>query len=335
MTFFYEDPIKTHQDHVLLALNLPENYRYCQIATSSLFPDQIIDLLKTVDQNVNGIILDNSDIWRYSDNELLQNWIANDHRDYFIITLGYQNKKIIPRMYELSLPYVYYIRQKLPIDIKPKNLHIGFGCLNFKITLPRLMLGCALYNNKLLDKVIFTQNNKEFVLHGFEQVLSEQLPNVQEYMKLLPIGVIPDDQIDAVAHTSDLHNVSKLCYCNIVTETETEFFGHQQTVPTPVVTEKSFRPFHTCQIPVFLASQGHLAYLKNLGFEVMEDLLPVGYDDMNTFEKVDSIVELVNKGKEYIENFYFSHLKELRHNYELISSDKIEKVMIQQIRNVL
>ena len=89
------------------------------------------------------------------------------------------------------------------------------------------------------------------------------------------------------------------------------------------------------QVPVMLAAQGHIAYFKSLGFEMMEDLLPAEFDQMNVPQKIDTVVALVSKGKEFIEDFYFSHLKEIQHNYQLINSEKVEKSILQNIKNIL
>jgi len=157
-----------------------------------------------------------------------------------------------------------------------------------------------------------------------------------DYVNLLPItwvNEVPSDNF--VIDHSVIHDAYQHSYCNIVTETETEHFTHTHIFPVPVITEKSFRPFVSCQIPVWLAAQGHMAYLQGLGFEVMEDLLPLGYDNMNTFDKITAITNLVAKGRDYIKDYYFSHLKEIQHNHELVSSDQVEQLMLNRIRNFL
>ena len=84
-----------------------------------------------------------------------------------------------------------------------------------------------------------------------------------------------------------------------------------------------------------LAPQGHVKYLQGLGFDLMTDLLPNGFDDLPVLQKIDAIVGIVNKGKEFIKDFYFSHLPELQHNYELVNSDKVENIITQRINNIL
>jgi hypothetical protein len=237
-------------------------------------------------------------------------------------------------MYELSMPLWYYQRSVAPLQIKSHGLDYGFSCLNNRASLPRLALGCSLYNQKLLGQVIFSQNVVGLPLAGYNQVLLEQLPHITDYINLLPITWVNESNNFDGDH-SVIHDAYQYSYCNIVVETETENFTHTRIFPTPIITEKSYKPFLSCQLPVWLAAQGHMAYLKGLGFEVMEDLLAPGYDNMNTFDKITAITNLVAKGRKYIEDYYFSHLKEIQHNHELVSSDRVEQLISQRIRNFL
>ena len=68
---------------------------------------------------------------------------------------------------------------------------------------------------------------------------------------------------------------------------------------------------------------------------MMEDLLSAGYDDMPFLQKVDTVVSTVAKGQEFIKDFYFRHLPEIQHNYELVNSDKVENVILQRIKDML
>jgi hypothetical protein len=135
-------------------------------------------------------------------------------------------------------------------------------------------------------------------------------------------------------HSID-HEAYQNAYCNIVTESETEEYPYFQNINLPVITEKSYKPFLSRQIPLMLAPQGHIKYLQGLGFDLMTDLLPNDFDDFPVLQKIDAIVGIVNKGKEFIKDFYFSHLSELQHNYELVNSDKVENIITQRINNIL
>jgi hypothetical protein len=132
-----------------------------------------------------------------------------------------------------------------------------------------------------------------------------------------------------------VHAAYRDAYCNIATESECEEFPYYRDINLPVITEKSYKPFASRQIPIWLAARGHLNYLKGLGFEVMEDLLPNNYDNLQTPDKVMAIVELVKQGTEFIKDFYFSHTREIQHNYELFNSDVVEKLIVQRITDTI
>ena len=89
------------------------------------------------------------------------------------------------------------------------------------------------------------------------------------------------------------------------------------------------------QVPIMFAARGHTAYLKGLGFEMMEDLLPMGYDQMPVLQKIENIIAIVTKGKDFIEDFYFNHLREIKHNYELFNSTKVEELVIKRIKDIM
>jgi len=76
-------------------------------------------------------------------------------------------------------------------------------------------------------------------------------------------------------------------------------------------------------------------YLKKLGFEVMEDLVPVGYDHMPVLDKIQAVLEIVGRGRDWIESFYFDHLTEIEHNYQLVMSNRIQDQLISNISAVL
>lgn len=89
------------------------------------------------------------------------------------------------------------------------------------------------------------------------------------------------------------------------------------------------------QIPLFLAAPGHMAYLESLGFEVFWDLVPQGYDLMSTQHKVQAIVDLVARGPEWIEQFYWAHLPAIQHNWAWIQSGQVERRLIDSIQQLI
>ena len=316
------------------------------INTGSQPPDQIFNILDTTEIISDCVLLFNGDVWRYFDAEQeIFNHPALSGKTVFLQTLGYTNTKYNDLHYHISYPEFYFSRVK-NIDTPPlaDNLKYGFSCLNNSSSIERIILGHNFYTANLLDKIIFSQNLRfhEHTISRIEQDFDDEyndldLPNFYEYKKLLPISYYEDTTDHgkiARDHAVD-HPAFKDAYCNIAVESACEEYPYEGNINLPVITEKSYKPFRARQIPLIIGARGHYAYLKSLGFEMMEDLLPLGYDDMPFLQKVDAVVSTVAKGREFAKDFYFSHLPEIHHNYELVISDKVDNLILQRIKDML
>lgn len=328
-------------------LNILPGYRKKTISVTSQLP---VDILKTLDQitdPVDTVLLTNGDVWRYFDaREEIFNHPNLQDKNIFLQTLGYTNTKVNDRCWEISYPLWYWRRETSNIEFvsKSSNLKHGYSCLNNSNNMHRTLLGYNLYINNLLNDIIFSQNivNDGYAINRISQdaeILN--LKNFEKYRNLLPIRahleIIPVGQEFRGDHNDAIptHPAYTKAYCNIVTESECEEYPYNRNINLPVITEKSYKPFMAGQVPIMFAARGHIAYLKGLGFEMMEDLMPVGYDQMNIPQKISAIVTIVSTGDQFIEDFYFNHLREIKHNYELINSTKVDDLVLQNIKDIL
>jgi hypothetical protein len=317
------------------------------IMVGSQFPTDILKLLDQLTGTIDTVILINGDVWRYFDaREEIFNHPNLQHKNVFLQTLGYTNTKFNDRCWEISYPLFYWQGEKSTVEFvaKPSGLKYGFSCLNNSNNMHRTILGYQLYKNNLLSDIIFSQNifdNGYAITRVSQDAKILNLNDFEEYRNLLPIRAqmenIPEGQEFRGDHNNAIptHPAYTTAYCNIVTESECEEYPYSRNINLPISTEKSYKPLRAGQVPIMLAARGHIAYFKSLGFEMMEDLMPEGYDQMNVLQKIAAIVAIVSKGNEFIEDFYFSHLKEIRHNYELINSSKVEELILQNIKEKL
>lgn len=326
---------------------------YCatQFNISSQMPAQISDTLYNKQIKSDSVLLLNGDIWRYySAEQDIFNHPTLANKTVFLQSLGYTNIKYNDMHYHISLPIWYWQREIVNKKFIPlsSNLDYGFSCLNNVTNLSRFILGHNLYLNNLLETIIFSQNLVQDQTGRLEQDLDDlysgfDLPKFHEYKKLLPIKLEEEKHTNHMDIGIDNHpenwfyipwklSAHSNAYCFIVTETECEEYPYERNENLPIVTEKSFKPFQTRQLPIVLGARGHYAYLKSLGFEMMEDILPAGYDDMPTLQKIDAIVATVAKGREFVRDFYFDHLGEIEHNYELVNSTRVEDLIVQKIK---
>jgi hypothetical protein len=311
---------------------------------SSQFPDQILNTLDSCDITQNTVILFNGDVWRYKDRLTeISRHPKLLNKKVILQNLGYTNTKLDDNLYEISYPWCYWSRTKLTDNFVPLDQHCkyGFSCLNNNASIHRILLGYQFYENNLLPDIIFTQNlprensYPQQVLRDAE-LLGVNLNNYQNYLKLLPIRH-PDELTvnDFATDHSVEHDAYLNAYCNIVTESECEDYPFHNAVNLPISSEKTYKPFRSKQVPLMLAARGHIEYLQGLGFELMTDLLPQGFDNLPVLQKINEIVKIVKQGREFIKDFYFSHLQEIQHNYDLINSDKVEQIILQRIKSTL
>lgn len=315
---------------------------------SVITPDQIIQDLNLIKgKQYDTVIMLNVDPWHFhSSEERLFDHPSLKNKTVVIQTQEYQSKYLGNNHWRISYPG-WYAHRLLPKDrtfkIKNKNLPMGFGCLNNRPALHRLLLGTELFNRGLLNRVIFVQNNSQSMWNSInnyttgeidpklhqDQELLNSIPGFLEYKKLLPIRWqhLPITNNHTIHHPVELE-----AYCNITTESTTEMIPYERNVPLPEVSEKSAKPFISGQVPLFLAASGHNSYFKSLGYELMEDLTGPEFDTLRTRDKISAIADVVAKGRDFIEDFYFSHIDQIKYNYDLVCSDKTDQILLDRVK---
>ena len=315
----------------------------CLLDVSSRFPQDIIDLYaKDIDDH-ETIMFYNDDVWRYSnDPVLLDFYRSHPQKQFYIQHLGHANRWLTNNAREFSIPFLI----ETDLEVQGNPLHAaqyGFASLNNRPSYARLLLGYHLHRAGVLSQMVFTQNINienpaEPILGGYTRSLLDELPGIDEYFARLPIrwrdeviDKTPDNLIPNVHHNTFRfwnHEAYENAWCLITTETETEWWGIDQSYPTPIATEKTFKPFLSCQIGLWLVAQGHFAWLRNHGMVPYEDLVGSDYDNKNTIEKIKTIVEIVKLGREFMSNFYVSHLREIVHNQQHVLTGAFERSII-------
>lgn len=301
------------------------------VGASSLFHNDIIARIEKAEHDV--VIVFNGDPWRYR-NELET---FETDKKVFIIHPGHKHTTYKNGIIELSFPAIFFMRHRTTATFMPlgADLSYGFSCLNNRVAIHRTLLGCKFLERGLLESMIYSQGVFDYS-EFWEKEFPETVPsNYYEFKQMWPYRTIAEEAIDGSSKAGQLveHPAFHDAYCHIVTETETEEFPYDRNINLPYVSEKSFKPFISKQIPVLLAPRKQMAYLEGLGFEMMYDFLPDNFDDLNTMDRIDAIVDLVAKGKEYAKDFYFSHIQEIKHNYELVNSDKVEQLVLDSLKD--
>lgn len=114
-------------------------------------------------------------------------------------------------------------------------------------------------------------------------------------------------------------NPHKNAYINIVNESQFELKN------TIHITEKSLIPFHFYQLPLFVATQGHVKKMKQLyGFDMFDDVIDHSYDFIeNTNDRMLAIlseIERLNANEDFIREFYKSNKERFQKNTKIVES---------------
>jgi hypothetical protein len=120
-------------------------------------------------------------------------------------------------------------------------------------------------------------------------------------------------------------------YISITTET----FFQDDNNKDLVFSEKSFKPFYGFNIPLIIGQPTGLKYLKDLGFDLFEDLFEINptYNKNQIFEQLDKNLEKIKKiSKLELHTFYQNNLTRICHNFDILTS-RIKQRDLENLNN--
>lgn len=231
-------------------------------------------------------------------------------------------------------------------------IHSGFLSLNNSCRLHRVYLLTQLLDRNLpIDNCSFlfstgTPNgwkyNEDVFKSCLDSLLETNIISNESYNRTfkynLPKTLDYDNRESIFIHNElgDLYNI----ILNLVTENLTGMSsGDISNDKIYTFTEKTIKPFMAKQIPLFFALPGHLNVLRELGFDLFDDLIDNSYDmEINHVKRLDLIlnelqrlmvidlVEFKNKNKNRFDN-NFKLLETLTEKGE----DKIKTFLYEEI----
>ena len=113
-------------------------------------------------------------------------------------------------------------------------------------------------------------------------------------------------------------------YVSITTET---YFFENKNAKNVNFSEKSLKAFYGFNIPLILGQPTSIRYLKDLGFDMFEDLfdLTPKYTRKEIFEQFDNNVKIIkNMSKDDLHEYYVNNLNRIHHNYETLTKRMVE-----------
>lgn len=184
-----------------------------------------------------------------------------------------------------------------------------FLSLNNSCRLHRVyLLGKLLERNLSLDNCSFLFStgtpkgwkfNREILKNSLDELLSNKIITNEFYDNVygydLP-KILDYDNRNATFIHNELGNLYNIIL-NLVTENVTGMtWGDISNDKIYTFTEKSIKPFLAKQIPLFFALPGHLNVLRQLGFDMFDDLIDNSYDnESNHTKRLDLILDEIEK----------------------------------------
>ena len=214
---------------------------------------------------------------------LMQEWYGDNHVQ--MAHMGFF------RHQDYRTPYA-----NLPKEYAPGPRKKLFLCWNRNMHTHRIWLYLTLYKRQLLDKfyISFPSKSIKRTSDSFVTIANGCLTNssLDQGNKLKQLlNITEQDVMDAggslpkVLDSFDYHNVNIInsssgveeFYANSLIHVipETEFFGDFIHV-----TEKTWKAINFLQPFIVLATPGHLAYLRSIGFKTFGDFWDESYDDI-------------------------------------------------------
>lgn len=251
----------------------------------------IIDIINQ-HTTYNRIIFNNSN---GRANKLLENCKRYD------IKLTYSVTSACANYYKHSMDQqiVFYPEEEILAThnpVVPEHVRTNkFSCLNANKWSHRILTYIHLYDKPYFDDIIFgwgrlTNWTKDFLEQ--EDFINDIVITDDEWTKLqtLPKRILahPDDDTDHNDRTTD--HIAYTCAClNIITETTSRN-------DTPQLTEKSFKPILAGQFFIMIGSRGLIQYMRDIGFDVFDDVINHSYDNIeDDRERISTAVKELDR----------------------------------------
>jgi hypothetical protein len=245
--------------------------------------------------------------------KLMQDWYGEDH-----VQMAYMG---LFRHQDYRTPYA-----NLPKEYTPGPRKKLFLCWNRNMHTHRIWLYLTLYKRRLLDKFYIsfpskstTKEESAFVHEAKCRLIESNFDQGKRLSSLL--NMKEQDVMDAggtlpkVLDSFDLNDFNSInssggvdeFYANSLIHVvpETNFFSN-----IIHVTEKTWKAINFLQPFIVLATPGHLAYLRSIGFKTFGDFWDESYDDIEDHcVRLSAVMDVITKISTWTEaqQVEFSH----------------------------
>lgn len=166
----------------------------------------------------------------------------------------------------------------------------------------------------------------------------------EKYKNIFPLhidGIITEGETNILQYNTS-GGLFLQAFLNVVFETSYEHEVIKQSGwNVPFLTEKSAKPFIWGQVPIFIAYEGTVKYLKDYGFDLFDDIIDHSYDNekdpINRIRlAIDQLEQICSKSINYWQDYKKENLSRFKSNRNTMETfNNITKInmTIENLRN--
>lgn len=228
-------------------------------------------------------------------------------------SLWLEKKNLKSIFYVCSFNSWFWRNRAWTIDFNIKSTikkDVYYSCLNNRPREHRLIAVTYLDYLNILEKGIVSANDKDYENNApwtFEQIATSRMCDIShKYAVVLKTQVPKTEQkMPLIVDVQDLGNkclpndLSPVVYnralINLVTETY--YFNTWNKNSELFITEKTWKVFTANQIPIIIGPKGIVGNLRELGFDMFDDIVDNSYDnepdDTRLFSAIKSLKKII------------------------------------------
>lgn len=243
------------------------------------------------------------------------------------LRIAFPHKKIFNNTNVLNLPKTHFVS----LVRLPKQFRVIATCE----ILDRNLLQ---YGSCSLGSV--TNESYSVTNESYKDLMFEFAP--EKYKPLLPLSI--DGRIDSndKAYKGFNKKISH-AFINFVHESGYERELNNDYYNVPFITEKSIKPFIWGQIPIFLTYYNTLDFLRNLGFDLFDDIINHSYDNERDPKKritmvVDELEKICKWSIDECKNYKINNLDRFIKNRNLVEDilyNRVGKMQVESLKLAL
>lgn len=178
-------------------------------------------------------------------------------------------------------------------------------------------------HNNLISALFYHDSKPESGLESVDSIYLEKIDSKfynENISSKIPITIdgLVEWQSEGYDLKGDMHHNFDLFDSYIDIVTENVCYVPNNIFELVTITEKSIKPFLYFQIPIFVTQPHHAKCLKNLGFDLFEDVFPLDYDSKSDVTRIDSIIKLIKEKEKFnFEKFFSENKNRFLHNKNL------------------